>query len=447
MKEFDAMALFRLSVLGPLVSRDRLERGELQQIIRELARREYAIPGSRRRFLGEKTIEAWFYAWRREGIAGLTPKPRGDRGVSKLPATVQEAIVVAKRENPKRSIRQLKQLLESAGVVARGTLSRSAIHRLLQQQGLSRTTGSASVPEEHRRFVAQYANSIWYGDVMHGPTVTVQGKRCKVFLVSLLDDASRLIAHSAFCTGETALDIEGVLKQAVLKRGLPRKLVVDNGAAYRAATLQGICARLDIRLIYCRPYAPEGKGKLERWHRTCRDQFLSELEVSGLADLDDLNARLWAWIEQVYHRRPHGGLDGQTPLARYQQDLPHIRTLGYKACQLDALFHHRAGRKVRKDGTVSYQGQDFEVPYELSGKTVQLVVDPHAKTVVGVENDEGQSLGAATPLDAIANAHRRRRKPDPDGAMVLTPSPTPKTPNPVELAYQHYHGQPKREDQ
>jgi putative transposase len=286
MKVVDPVALFRLSVLGPLVSRERLERGELQQIIRELAQRDYAIPGSRRCLVGEKTIEAWYYAWRRDGIEGLTPKPRNDRGVSKLPVAVQAAVVKAKRENPRRSIRQIRQLLESSGTVARGTLSRSAIHRLLQHQGLSRMTGSSSAPEEHRRFVAEFANGIWYGDVMHGPTVTVNGRRRKVYLVTLMDDASRLIAHSAFCTGETALDIEGVLKQAVLKRGLPRKLVVDNGPAYRAATLQGICARLDIRLIYCRPYAPEGKGKLERWHRTFREQFLSELDTSGIKGLD-----------------------------------------------------------------------------------------------------------------------------------------------------------------
>jgi transposase InsO family protein len=261
MKAVDPVALFRWSVLGPLVSRERLERGELQQIIRELAGREYAIPGSRRRWLGEKTLEAWYYAWRRDGIDGLVPKPRNDRGRSKLPMAVQEAVLAAKRDNPRRSIRQLQHLLEHAGTVACGTLSRSAIHRLLQQQGLSRV--AVPVPEEHRRFVAEHANAIWYGDVMHGPTVTVKGRRRKVYLVSLMDDASRLIAHSAFCTGETALDIEGVLKQAVLKRGLPRKLVVDHGAAYRAATLQGICARLAIRLVYCRPYAPEGYVPVE----------------------------------------------------------------------------------------------------------------------------------------------------------------------------------------
>jgi hypothetical protein len=243
-----------------------------------------------------------------------------------------------------------------------------------------------------------------------------------------------------------------VLKQAVLKRGLPRKLVVDNGSAYRAHTLQGVCARLGIQLIHCRPYAPEGKGKLERWHRTFRDQFLSELDESRITDPDDLNARLWAWVEQIDHRTPHEGLGGQTPLARYQQDLPRIRTLGQLAAHLDAIFFHRIRRFVRKGerrdrsrerptgksgrtGTVSYQGSRFEVPYELAGKTVRLVVDPHARTVIGVEDEEGRSLGAATPLDAEANLHRRRRKPDPEDSSGQPPS----GPNLVELAYRQYH--------
>jgi len=437
MNEIDPKALFRLSVLGPLVSRERLERGELQQIIRELAQCEYAIPGSRRRYLGEKTIQAWFYAWRKQGIAGLAPKSRVDRGQSKLSPPTQAAILAAKRDNPRRSIRQIKRLLEAAGTVARGTLSRSAIHRLLQQQGLSRITGSVSLPEEKRSFTAASAGAIWYGDVMHGPRVPVKGRLRKTYLVSLIDDASRLITHSAFCLGETALDIEGVLKQALLKRGVPIKLVVDHGAAYRAHTLQAICARLGIHLIYCRPYAPEGKGKLERWHRTFRDQFLSELDERHITHLDDLNARLWAWLEQIYHRTSHAGLNGLTPLARYQQDLPKIRSLGPQAAQLDALFHHRINRFVRKDGTVSYLETRFEVPFELAGKTIRLVVDPHAGTVLGVENESGERLGSATALDTLANLKRVRRKPTPVGDAHSTARAAT---NLVELAYQQYHG-------
>ena len=249
MDDIHPVALFRYSVLGPLVSRAQLQRGELKTIIRELAARDYDIPGSSKSRLDEKTIEAWYYAWRRDNLDGLTPKVRSDRGQSKIVSEIQEAIIAAKRENPRRSIRGIRRLLEARGTVAKGELSRSAIHRLLQVHGLSRPSGSASEPEERRAFVAEYAGEIWYGDVMHGPRVPVNGKQRKTYLVSLMDDASRLIVHSAFCLGETALDIEGVLKQAVLKRGLPVKLVIDNGPAYRAKTLQGICARLGIHLL------------------------------------------------------------------------------------------------------------------------------------------------------------------------------------------------------
>lgn len=141
----------------------------------------------------------------------------------------------AKRENPRRSIRQIRLLLEAAGLVPRDTLSRCAVHRLLKAHGISRIAGTDVVPEEKRSFAAEHAGSIWYGDVMHGPTLSFGGRRMKTYLVSLMDDASRLIAHSAFCLSETALDIEGVLKQALLRRGVPKTIVVDNGAAYRAA--------------------------------------------------------------------------------------------------------------------------------------------------------------------------------------------------------------------
>ena len=110
---------------------------------------------------------------------------------------------------------------------------------------------------------------------MHGPKVVLNERIRKTYLVSFMDDASRLITHSAFCPAETALEVEGVLKQALLKRGLPIRLVIDNGSAYRAETLQSICARLEIRLIYCRPRTPEGKEYVsyytscERFEASC----------------------------------------------------------------------------------------------------------------------------------------------------------------------------------
>lgn len=445
MKVIHPVALFRSTVLGPLISRDRLERGDLKSTLKELASHSYHIPGSRNHHLSEKTIEAWYYAWRRGGLEALTPRPRSDRGQSKISPEHQEAILATKRENPRRSIDRVIRLLERRGQVAKDELKRASVHRLLQAHGLSRPTGGPSEVEEHRAYLAECAGDIWYGDVMHGPKVPVNGQQRKVYLVSLMDDASRLITHSAFCLGETALDIEGVLKQAVLKRGLPKKLVIDNGPAYRAKTLQAVCLRLGIHLIYCRPYAPEGKGKLERWHRTFRDHFLTELDHSRLSDLSDLNARLWAWVETIYHRTPHHGigLEGDTPLQRYQRDLAKIRTLGVLAGQIDERFYHRVARKVRKDGTVSYQGNRFEVPYEHAGKQVVLVVDPHSQQVIGVEDDQGKSLGAATALDAVANVNRKRRKPQPEKASSIQPADAE---NEVEMAYRQYH-EHNREEQ
>jgi len=428
--------LFRLSVLGPLISRPSLEYGELQMLLCELAQKEYAIPDSHRRRVAEKTLQGWYYRFLREGLDGLAPKRRSDHGRSKLAFAVQEALIAAKRENPRRSLATLQQWLEHSGQVAHGSVSRSAIHRLLQQHGISRPATGASVPEERRSFVAAHANDIWYGDVLHGPRTRHRARHRKAYLVTIFDDATRLVPHSAFCLGETALDIEGVLKQAVLKRGVCRKLIVDNGAAYRATTLQNICARLGIQLIHCRPYAPEGKGKLERWHRTLRSQFLSEIALGAPLELDDLNARLWAWTEQIYHRSAHAGLAGLTPLARYQQDLAHVRPLGARAAQLDSIFHHRLRRDVRKDGTVSYHGRAFEVPYELSGKRIWLVVDPHTEQVVGVEDEAGNPLGAATPLDLLANAHRRRRKPGTPPAAPAASS----APSLLDLAVARHYG-------
>lgn len=435
MKEVHPMALFRLSVLGPLASREHLAHGELKRILRQLATTPHHIPGSKRVYLSEKTIEAWYYAYRRDGIDALDPKVRCDAGQSKLPPEVQAAVLTAKRDNPKRSVKRIIGLLEMKGVVATGVLNKSGVHRLLKNHGLSTLQAQGSEPQEHRRFVAEFANDLWQGDVMHGPKVPVGARLRKTYLVSLMDDASRLITHSAFYLAEGAVEIEGVLKQAVLKRGLPKKIIIDNGAAYRAHSLQGICARLGIRLIYCRPYHPEGKGKLERWHRTVRDQFLSEIDFKQIHGLDDLNARLWAWLERLYHTTPHGGLDGLTPIERYRQDLNRIRPLGILAEKLDALFHHRHCRKVRKDASVSFNGQFFEVPYELTGKTIVVVVDPHTEQPVAIESKTGKPLGEITPLNAVANNHRRRCRPDPDNA---TPTTVP-TDSTVELTYEHYN--------
>jgi transposase InsO family protein len=437
MEPIDPVALFRFSVLGPLVSASHLSRGELKHTLEHLARQPYNVPGRGACYLSAKTLEAWYYAWRRGGIEALAPQPRADRGRSLISEAVQKALIEAKRDKPSRSINQVIALVEARGDVAHATLARASVHRLLKAQGLS--TRAAGEPVTERRcFAAEHAGDIWYGDVMHGPRLVLGGGEHKTYLVSVMDDASRLIAYSAFFVDESALSIEVALKQALLRRGLPKRLVIDNGSAYRAQTLHQVCARLGIHLIHCRPYQPESKGKLERWHATVRAQFLDELDAERIDSLADLNDRLWIWLEQGYHQRPHAGLGGHTtPHERFVADLPRMRQLGALAPQLDALFYHRVGRQVRKDNTVSYQGRRFEVPLGLTGQRIRLVVDPHSEQVIAVENHDGEPWGPATALDVHANTHRRRRK----SPSEPTPGGDRATSSTVETLYQRYLAQ------
>jgi transposase InsO family protein len=433
-------ALFRLMVLGPLASRGELKRGEVSTIIRELSSKAYDIPNSRRTYLSPETIKRWYYDWIRGGIDALQPKVRMDKGSTQLSPSVQSKLLELKQDNPSRSINLMITMIESSGLVSKGTVARASVHRFLQQLQLSKRILPSVNTIEHRSFVAERAGELWQGDVLHGPSIQTKDGMRKTYLVSLMDDASRLLAHSAFCFGETALDIESVLKQAVLKRGRPYKLLVDNGAAYKSGTLQAICARLEIRLIYCRPYSPEGKGKLERFHRTFREQFLNELDLNRVANIDELNARLWAWIESVYHTRPHAGLDmlgtneHQTPVGRWRQDLSHVRPLTTSIAErLDDIFCHYVVRTVRKDGSVSWEGNCFEVHHNLVGEKVTLVVDPHTQTILRVENSIGDNLGEAHPIDRIANMDRKRQRPHHEETNTIQPSESM-----VEMVHQEY---------
>jgi len=431
-KPIHPTALFRLMVLGPLASRTKIQHGEIKTIVKELASKPYNIPDSKRTYISKESILRWYHAWKRGGIEALQPLTRDDKGKTNIPLNVQEAIIQLKQDNPGRSIPTVINMIERQGFVSKGKLSRSSVHRFLQNHCLSKRLPSSVNTIERRSFVADHAGDLWQGDVLHGPQVPTEQGMQKTYLVSLMDDATRLIVHSAFCLSETALDIEGVLKQAILKRGLPNKLLIDNGPAYRAHSLQTICAFLDIRLIYCKPYEPEAKGKLERFHRTFREQFLGELDTHKIKDLADLNARLWAWCESVYHTRPHAGLNGEAPIERWRKELVHVRHLSPGIIErLDDLFLHRLQRRVKKDASVSWKGRLYEVHHNQVGENITLIVDPHIHEVVRAETAFGDHL-IITPLDRRANGRRKRQRPHDALTTHL------QTKSAVESAYEDY---------
>jgi putative transposase len=247
---------------------------------------------------------------------------------------------------------------------------------------------------------------------MHGPSVAVAGKgRRKAYLIAFLDDATRLIPYAAFAMSENTAAFLPVFKQALLRRGIPERLYVDNGANFRSHHLALVCAKLGVALIHARPYQPQGKGKLERWFRTCRAQLLAHLGADDTASLEALNRRLWAFVEGEYHHAPHRGLDADTPLERWTRSAEDVR-FPEPALDLDELFLFECMRRVQKDRTVSLHGVVYEVDAALVGEKITLRYDPSAPPGRPVQVlHDSQLVQLAKPLDAYANCFVKRHRP------------------------------------
>jgi len=408
-KQRNEVALFRYGVIADLLHVPRGKRG-LGELIAKKAERDHQIPGSRRCRVAPETIRDWLKAYRRGGFDALVPKPRRDQGQARvIPQPVADLLCTIKEDKPALSVRMvIQEACASGEVPAELELAPATVHRLLSRAGLMERRPDEPTSNDRRRFSFAKAGELWMSDVMHGPTVVVDGKRKrKTYLISLIDDATRVIPYAAFALGENVGCFLPVFEQAVRRRGIPLRLYVDNGAAYRSQHLSLVCAKLGVTLIHARPYKPQGKGKQERWHREVRRQCLGTLGEQDTASLDALNRRLWAWIEGEYHQAPHKGLDGETPMDRWAQVSDEVRLPGPDV-DLGALFLFEEKRKVHKDRTVSLRGVVYEVDAALVGETVTLRFDP-ARLGKPVEVwSKGRKVAIARQVDVYANCFVKR---------------------------------------
>src|SRR6478752_5598444 len=133
-------------------------------------------------------------------------------------------------------------------------------------------------------------------------------------MFAFLDDHSRVAVGYRFGFAEDTVRLAAALQPALGSRGVPGSVYVDNGSAFVDNWLLRACAVLGIRLVHSRPGQPQGRGKVERWFRTVREQFLVEITpAQGPADLVELNTLFTAWVDTVYHRRAPTETE-QTPL-------------------------------------------------------------------------------------------------------------------------------------
>lgn len=425
-KRVEEVALFRYGVIADLVQLEVGSKG-LYRKLEEKAAKDYAIPGSPRTRVAEETVRGWLKAYRKGGFDALKPKSRRDAGESRaLPQAVKDLLVCIKDDNPELSVQLvIKEALASKKVPDDVPLAPTTVHRALSRAGLMRRDGDGGAEGDRRRFAHMKAGDLWMSDVMHGPSVAVSGgKRRKSYLIAFIDDATRVVPHAAFTLAENTTAFLPVLKQAVMRRGVPKRLFVDNGSAYRGHHLALVCAKLGITLIHARAYQPESKGKQERWFRTVRMQLLPLLTDADTSSIDAMNRRLWAWVEGEYHQAPHRGLDGETPLDRWSKHGEEVRYLDAKV-DLDDLFLFEAKRKVARDRTVSLNGLVYEVDASLVGRTVVLRFEPAAQHRGVQVWLDGKKVHDAKVVDVYANAFVRRDKGGHSLDASLPPQPPP----------------------
>ncbi len=420
------VALFRYGIIADLVRIPPGTKG-LYKRIEEKAALEYQIPGTTRTHIAPETIRDWLKNYRKGDFEALLPKPRADRGQSRsIPPQVAETLLAIKEDNLKLSVQLVIREARAGGKVPDELpLPPSTVHRFLARHGLMRKDPDQPTDLDRRRFAFEHAGQLWMSDVMHGPGVYVAGrKKRKTYLIAFIDDATRVIPFAAFALSENTQDFLAAFKQAILRRGFPERLYVDNGANYRSHHLALVCAKLGITLIHARAYQPQGKGKIERFFRTVRAQLLSRFTPEDTQNLESINRRLRAWLEGEYHRTPHRGIDGQTPLERWAQHADAVR-FPEPTLDLDDLFLFEAKRKVQKDRTVSLHGIIYEIDAALVGEKVTLRYEPGTPPGRPIQVwHEGQQFQLAKPVDVYANCFVKRQRPSLT-ATPDTPAPEP----------------------
>jgi putative transposase len=413
------VALFRYGLIADVIHLPKGTQG-IGERLQEKSALTYVIPHSPRYRVAVETMRHWLQAYRAGGFDALLPKLRKDAGQSHaLPREVADLLCEIKDDNPALSVQLVIQQARESGKILDGLpLPPSTVHRLLSRAGLMRRN-KEPVHKDHRRFAFENANDLWMSDVMHGPTVHVGGKvKRKTYLIAFIDDATRVVPFAAFALAENTAAFLPVFKQAIMRRGIPKRLFVDNGAAFRSQHVQLVCAKLGVTLIHARPYHPQAKGKQERWFRTVRLQLLPRLKEQDTQSLEALNRRLWAYVEGEYHQAPHRGLADMTPLDAWAERAAHVQYIGHRA-DIEDLFLFEQRRKVQSDRTVSLHGIAFEVEADLVGASITLRFDPdRPRGPIQVWKDN-ERFADAKPVDLHANCfvHRQRPPTDPESDL------------------------------
>ncbi|HOI79648.1 MAG TPA: DDE-type integrase/transposase/recombinase [Petrimonas sp.] len=403
-KKAEQIAEQRIQILSPL-----LEEGLDAAKTREIKVRICEQTG-----MSERTLRRYLAQYRNSGFVGLKPKGRGRKNTEEaIPSHLLEQAILLRRQVPGRSVSQIIQILEWEGLAEPGKIKRSTLQEKLAERGYSSrqmklytNTGVAA-----RRYQQAYRNKLWHSDIKYGPYLPIGkgGMKKQVYLVTFIDDATRMILHGEFYPMLDQVIVEDCFRKAIMKHGVPEAVFFDNGSQYRTKWMNRACAKMGIRLLYAKPYSPESTGKPERFNQVV-DSFLAEVALEKPQTLDKLNEFFQIWVEECYQNKPHSALkDGNTPLTAYRSDKKPQKFLDPDV--ITNAFLHCEQRKVDKAGCISFEGKKYEVGISFIGCTVDVVFDPADTNELTIEY-EGHSPWKAKQLVIGERVGKRPKLPE-----------------------------------
>ena len=399
-----AIALMRYSAIAPLISGTLTDHESLSAFFREVSARGLKSPGGELRHYSPITIKKWYLAYKKEGFDALIPSGRSDCGVSrKIDDELSEEIRYLKHTYPRLSASAIYRQLQDKGSISSKQISEATICRFINQMMLQeRLTGN----QDMRRYERPHINEVWCGDSSVGPYLkTDDGKKHRIYVIALIDDASRFITGIDLFFNDTFVNLMSVMKSAISKYGKPKVFNFDNGSAYKNKQMELLAARIGTTISYCHPYTPTQKAKIERWFRTLKDQWMATLDMRDFHSLDELRGSLFAFVHR-YNLSPHSSLKGKSPQERFFSEPELIRRLPDDV--IDRSFLLEIERRVSADCVIVIDQVEYEVDYRFAKQRITLRYSPDMKEIYVVD-----AAGTLTPIHLLnkqENASVKREK-------------------------------------
>ena len=360
------IALFKYRIIAEVLNNT--GKGQMKYF-REMAKKEHDVPHLGKKRYKAATFKSWLRDYRIGGFDGLKLKIRSDKGVSrKIDDKLGKIIKDTVNTYQFLSAASVYRRLISEGYINPDQMREGTVRKYIKNNKL---LNSCIEPTPRKKFERQNINELWIADCMHGPYIIHKKKKKKIFLISVIDDCSRVIVGSQFFHHENSISLEIVLKEAISKYGLPQRLYTDNGSIFVSSHLQLACARLGIALVHSKPYDSPSRGKIERFFRTVRQKFLPLIRLSEIENILDINRDFSRWLDKEYQRHFHHGI-GTKPMDKWMDRLKNTTIKRLSSYELDLAFYITIKRRVKNDSTISVNNILYEVPPRFIGKIIEL---------------------------------------------------------------------------